>query len=439
MNPTRTGIRCLSVLALALLAACSGPPPIPGAGLAPEAAAAERARWYNEAKLGLFIHWGLYAVPARALPGTLAEWVMDNEKIPVQEYERFAERFTAARFDPAAWVALAKETGCRYIVLTSKHHDGFCLWDAQGTDYTAARFAAARRDLLRELGDACERGGVKLCAYYSMLDWHHPDFEGDFPKYVDWMHGQLRELLTGYPLWGLWFDGEWTHPKDAWRGDAIVAMIRALRPLAFVNDRLGRETRGTVAGVDFYTKEQEIPAEALRQAGRPVAWETCQTFGYSWGYNESPDPLKSGERIVEQLVDVVSKGGNFLLNVGPRPDGSIPEPLVERMKVIGAWMKANGEAVYGTTRSPFGGPLPAGRVTAKGSRLYVFLETLPAEGIVLTGLANRVVKAWVLDGGEALAVTVKEGTPVVAAPKKLTDPSTFTVVAVELDGPPALK
>jgi alpha-L-fucosidase len=432
--------RPLAGIGLALTcAACAGPPTVPGAALAPEAAAAERARWYREAAFGLFVHWGLYAVPARARPGTLSEWVMDNEKIPVPEYERFAEGFTARNFNPDAWVALAKETGARYLVLTAKHHDGFCLWDTRLTGYSAARFAAAKRDLLGELAAACERGGIKFCAYYSMLDWHHPDFAADFPKYVDAMHAQIRELLANYPVWGMWFDGEWTHPKDAWRGDAIVAMIRALRPLAFVNDRLGRETRGTIAGVDFYTKEQEIPAEALRRAGRPVAWETCQTFGYSWGYNESPDPLKSGERIVEQLVDVVSKGGNFLLNVGPRPDGTIPEPFVERMKVIGAWMKVNGEAIYGAGRGPFGGPLPAGRVTAKGNRLYVFLEELPPDGIVLRGLANRVVKAWALDGGEPLAVSARDGAPVVGAPKRLSDPATFTVVAVELDGPPVVK
>ncbi len=404
----------------------------------PPGAAAERARWYNEAKFGMFIHWGLYAVPARARPGTLSEWIMNNEKIPVPEYEKFAGGFTAERFDAREWARIARDAGMRYLVLTAKHHDGFCLWDTKLTGFNAARFAPARRDVVRELSAACEALGLKFCAYYSMLDWHHPDYAADFPRYVDWMLRHLEELLTRCPVWGMWFDGEWGHMKDEWRGNEIIAMIRRIRPLAFINDRLGRETRGTIAGVDFYTKEQEIPPAALRLQNRPVAWETCQTFGYSWGYNESPDPLKSGERVIEQLVDVASKGGNFLLNVGPRPDGTIPEPLVERMKVIGRWMRKNGEAIYGTERSPFGGPIPAGRVTAKGNTLYVFLEDLPREGIALPRLATRVVRARVIEDGAPLAVARKDGTWIVAAPAKLLDP-TFTVVAVELDGPPEVR
>jgi alpha-L-fucosidase len=401
----------------------------------PDLAATERARWYNEAKFGIFIHWGLYAVPHRARPGQLAEWVMDNEKIPVPEYEKFASGFTAARFDADAWAKLVKETGAKYMVLTSKHHDGFCLWDTQSTRYNAAQFSPAGRDLIAQLAPAAERAGVKLALYYSFLDWHQPDYEKDFPKYVDWMHGQIRELLTRYPIWGLWFDGEWTHSKAEWRGDEVLAMIRQLRPLAFVNDRIGRETRGTMRGVDFYTKEQEIPAAALRVQNRPVAWETCQTFGYSWGYNESPDALRTGERIIEELVEVVSKGGNFLLNIGPRPDGSIPEFFQERMAVIGQFMRKNGDAIYGTERSPFGGPLPAGRVTAKGNMLYIFLEQLPQSGITMPGLASEVKRAWLLESKQPLEVRRENGVPVLAAPKALSGP-VFTVVAVELDGPP---
>jgi alpha-L-fucosidase len=199
-----------------------------------------------------------------------------------------------------------------------------------------------------------------------------------------------------------------------------------------VNDRLGRETRGSISGVDFYTKEQEIPPAALKLQGRPVAWETSQTFGYSWGYCESPDPLKSGERVIEQLVDVVSKGGNFLLNVGARPDGSIPEAFVERMKVIGDWLKKNGDAIYDTERSPFPGPIPAGRVTSKGTRLYVFLEQLPKDGIIaLPGLKTKVREAWMIDGKVELKVRAAG----IEAPGELL-PGPFTVVAIECEGPP---
>lgn len=399
--------------------------------------AAERARWYNEAKFGLFIHWGLYAVPHRARPGQLAEWIMDNEKLTASEYERFVDGFTAQKFNADEWMQIARTTGARYVVLTSKHHDGFCLWDTQLTDNNSAK-TVARRDIVGQLAAAAERAGLKFCLYYSMLDWHHPDYEANFPRFVDWMHRQLRELLTRYPLWGLWFDGEWTHSKAEWRGDDIIAMTRQLRPLAFLNDRLGRETRGTIAGVDFYTKEQEIPRDAMRRQNRPVAWETCQTFGYSWGYNESPDALKSGERLIEQLVDVVSKGGNFLLNIGPRPDGTIPEFFQARMKIIGQFLKTNGEAIYGTDRSPFGGRLPAGRVTTKGNRIYIFLEALPSGNIALPGLENKIQRAYLLATGEGLSLSHQNGTSYIASPSKLAGP-VFTVVAVELDGLPRIK
>lgn len=399
---------------------------------------AARAAWFNEAKFGIFIHWGLYSTLARARPGQLSEWVMDNEKIPLNKYEPLAEKFTAEKFDPAAWVETFKATGARYVVLTSKHHDGFCLWDSKLSPYNSVRFAAAKRDIVGDLAAACERGGLKFSVYHSLLDWHHPDFAKDHPRYVDHLHGQIRELLTGYPISGLWFDGEWTHSQAEWRGQEIVAMSRQLRPLAVLNDRLGRDTRSRITTVDYYTKEQEIPPSALKLANRPVAWETCQTFGYSWGYNESLDPLKSGERIIEQLVDVASKGGNFLLNIGPRPDGVIPPAFTERMKIVGRFLQHNGEAIYGAQRSPFPAPLPAGRVTAKGNRLYIFLDNLPSTAMALPGLKNKVHKAWVLEGGETLSVANGPTGPTVASPTRLS-PLPFTVVALELDSEPAVE
>ena len=244
----------------------------------------------------------------------------------------------------------------------------------------------------------------------------------------------MKELLSGYPLWGLWFDGEWGHLLDEWRGEELLTTIRHLKPQAFVNDRLGRETRSVITGVDFYTQEQEIPAAALRLQGRTVAWETCQTFGSSWGYTESPDPLKSGERLIAELVEVASKGGNFLLNIGARADGSIPEAFQARMKVIGGWLAKNGEAIYDTERSPFGGPLPAGRVTVKGTRLYVFLEDYPRSGLItLPGLKTKVREAWVVDG--KIELKVKDAG--IAAPDL--QPGPFTVVAIELEGPPEIQ
>jgi alpha-L-fucosidase len=385
------------------------------------------------AKVGLFVNWGIYSVAARAKPGQLAEEVMENDKIPVKEYEHFALKFGADQFKPDEWAKLANESGARYVVVSAKSPDGFCLWNTKLTEFSAVRLAAARRDLLGELAAACTKAGVKFCASYSLLDRHHPDYENNFPKYVDYVHGQLKELLAAYPIWGLWFDGEGGHSKEEWRADEMITMIRQSKPLAFVNDRIGRDARGMVTGVDFYTQEPDATPAALRLQGRPLAWEVRRPFGESWGYTESLDPLKSGERMIVDMVETVSKGGNFVINVGPRPDGTIPEAFQERLKVVGAWLRKNGEAIYDTERSPFSGSIPAGRVTAKGSRLYVFLEQLPESGIIaLPGLKTKVREAWVVDG----KIELKIRDTGVQAPGDLVEGSPVTVVAIELEGPP---
>jgi alpha-L-fucosidase len=315
--------------------------------------------------------------------------------------------------------------------MTAKHHDGFCLWNTKLTAFNSTR-SGPKRDLLAEVAAACEKENVKFGAYYSMLDWYQPTYEKNVSRYVEFMHGQVKELLAGYPLWGLWFDGEWGRSRAEWRSDELVAMIRQARPLALLNDRLGRDSRATISGVDFYTQQPDATAAALKLQGRPLAWESSLSFGESWAYTESPDPLKSGERIIVEIVDAVSKGGNFLLKVGTRPDGSFPEAFEARMKVIGAWLRKNGDAIYDTERSPFNGPVPAGRVTAKGNRLYVFLEELPKDGIIaLPGLKTAVREAWVLDSKRELKVRDSG----VQAPGDLV-PGPVTVVAIELEGPP---
>jgi alpha-L-fucosidase len=385
-------------------------------------------RW---AKVGLFVHWGLYSVPARAKPGQQSEWVMQNDKIPPKEYEHLALKFDAEKFKAEEWAKLANESGARYLILTAKHHDGFCLWNSKLTEYTSMRLAVAKRDLVGEVAAACEKEGVKFCASYSMLDWHHPDYETNFPKYVDFMHGQVKELVSGYPVWGVWFDGEWARSREEWRSDELVAMIRQAKPAAFINDRLGRDTRAAISGIDFYTREADVPPATLKLHGRPLAWEAALPFGESWGYCESPDPLKSGERMIVELVDAASRGGNFLINVSARRDGTIPEPFQARLKVVGAWLKKNADAIYDTERNPFPGRIPAGRVTVRGKRLFVFLEEYPADGIIaLPGLKTKVLEAWTVDGKKELKVR-ENG---IQAPDMGDGP--FTAVAIELDGTP---
>ncbi|HLY11060.1 MAG TPA: alpha-L-fucosidase [Planctomycetota bacterium] len=428
------GVQKAAALALKRIQTDAGDaPPVRGTSFleAPEVLARRRAG-YQWAKVGLFLHWGLYSVSARAKPGQVAEAAVENDRIPAKEYERLASKFRAEQFKPEEWAKLANDAGARYVLLTAKASDGFCLWNTRLTDYNSTRFAAARRDLLGDLAAACEKEGVKICASYSLLDHHHPDARDNVPAYVDFVHGQVKELLTSYPLWGVWFDGDTGHTFDEWRGDDLMTLIRQTRPAAFLNDRLGAGMRGTITGVDFYTTEPELSAASLRLQGRPVAWERRWSFGDSAGYTESPDPLKSGNRLILDMVDVVSRGGNFVLSVGPRPDGTIPEPLQARLKVLGSWLQKNGDSIYDTERSPFNGPIPAGKVTCKGTRLFVFLEELPRDGIItLPGLKTKVREAWVLDGKRELKVRDTG----IQAPD-LIEGSPVTVVGIELEGPP---
>ncbi|MBV8878645.1 MAG: alpha-L-fucosidase [Planctomycetaceae bacterium] len=391
-----------------------------------------RGAGYRWAKFGLLLNWGLYSAAARARPGQRAEEFRDNERLPARDYEQLVLNFRTNGFKPEDWVALANESGARYVVLTAKSADGFCLWNSKLSDYTSTRLAPGRRDVVGDLAAACEKGGVKFCASYSLLDRHHPDHRDNFPAYVDFVHAQVKELLSTYPIWGLEFDGETGHTIDEWRGSELIALIRQTKPAAFVNDRLGRDTRGTITKVDFYTAEPELGPAALRLQGRPTLWETTRTIGDSGSYTESPDPLKSGERLILDLVETASKGGNFLLQVGPRPDGTIPEAIRARLKIVGGWLEKNGDSIYDTERSPFGGPIPAGRVTAKGTRLFVFLEEVPRDGIIaLPGLKTKVREAWVVDGKRELKVR-ETG---VQAPD-LVEGSPVTVVGIELEGPP---
>jgi len=408
--------------------------------LAPPADASAQAdprAWFADAKFGIFVHWGLYALHAKNDAGPYVSWAMENEKIPVEEYERYAAQFRPSAFDAHRWMALVKEAGARYMTFTSKHHEGFCMFDSALTDYDSMD-AAAGRDFVAELVTAARQAGLRLSFYYSMLDWHHPDFANDLPGYVDrYLFGQVRELCTNYgPIDGIWFDGEWDHDAEVWRSEELVQMIHELQPGALVNDRLGKGVRGAIPLADFYTREQmhEIGevTDSERAGVRP--WEACMTIGVSWGYREDDGPPKSSEELIRTLVDVVRRGGNLLLNVGPNADGEIPVPLAQRLRDIGAWLAKNGEGIYGTRALP-GLSLAVGKVTTKGSCLYVHLETYPGPALSLAGIDNGITKAWLLETGEALAVDPAAKT--VTLPAELPDP-VVTIVAIELDGPPRI-
>ena len=334
-----------------------------------EVPAAKDARmaWWRQARFGMFIHWGLYALPAgqwqgRESSGT-GEWIMNSAQIPVTEYEKLAADFNPANFDADQWVQLAKNAGMKYIVITSKHHDGFCLWDSKVGDYDIVDSTPYKKDIIRALAEACKKYAVKFGCYYSIMDWHHPDYlprrdwenrsadGADLQRYIAYMKAQLKELITEYDLDILWFDGEW---ESTWTHEAGVDLynyVRSLKPDIIINNRVdtgrqgmqGMSKAGNFAG-DFGTPEQEVPRHGLPG----VDWESCMTMNDTWGYKMGDQNWKSAENLIQNLVDIVSKGGNYLLNVGPTSDGRIPAESVDRLATIGRWLAVNGEAVYGT-------------------------------------------------------------------------------------------
>jgi alpha-L-fucosidase len=443
----------------------SATPVAPTAGAPPPDA--DRMTWWREARFGLFIHWGLYAIPAGAWDGDArhAEWIRHTAQIPVTEYDELRGRFDPVRFDADEWVRVAKAAGMKYIVITSKHHDGFCLFDSAHTGFDVMS-TPFRRDIMKELADACRREGLRICWYHSIMDWHHPDYlprrgwerdarpeaGADFDAYVAHLHRQVEELLTRYgPIGVMWFDGEWEATWTHEHGRALYDLCRRLQPDVIVNNRVDKG-RGGMAGLtedakylgDFGTPEQQIPATGLPG----VDWETCMTMNRHWGYNARDDDWKSTAELIRTLVDVASKGGNFLLNVGPKADGTFPDESVERLEAMGAWLRVNGSAIYGTGASPFA-HLPWGRCTVRAasgatdapggaSTLYLHVFDWPEDGLVVPGIGNEPRAAWLLAApGERLRVTRDAGDLRIALPRAAPDPA-CSVVALEVEGAPVV-
>ena len=405
----------------------------------------ERMEWWRDARFGMFIHWGLYAVPAGTYKGEridgIGEWIMHRAKIPVSEYEKFADAFNPIGYDADEWVRLAKNAGMEYIVITSKHHDGFCLWDSAVTEWDVMDATPFKRDVLAELAKACKKHKIKLCFYHSIMDWHHPDAQAPFyPNYNDtkrsnpnfsryvetYMKPQLAELLEKYgPLGVLWFDGEWIKDWTEPQGKALYAWLREIQPDLIINNRVGKGRKGMeglsksdeYAG-DFGTPEQQIPATGLPG----VDWETCMTMNNTWGFKAYDDNWKSSEELIQNLADIASKGGNFLLNVGPTPEGLIPHASIQRLNAMGEWMAVNSESIYGTTASPIGKP-EWGRCTTKGDKLYLHVFDWPEGGRLEVGLPRAdISKAYLLAdrkkksipvacGGDKVTVSLPEQAP----------------------------
>jgi len=413
----------------------------------------ERMAWWRDGRFGMFIHWGVYAVPAGTYKGKrihgTGEWIMNTAPIPVDEYKKFADAFNPIGYNADEWVRLAKNAGMKYIVITSKHHDGFCLWDSKVTDWDIMDATPFGRDILAELAAACKKHKIKLCFYHSIMDWHHPDAQAPFyPNYNDtnqsnpnfdryveqYMKPQLAELLANYgPLGVLWFDGEWIKDWTEPKGKELYAWLRELQPDLIINNRVGKGRKGMeglsrsdeYAG-DFGTPEQQVPATGLPG----VDWETCMTMNDTWGYKAYDESWKSSEDLIRHLIDIASKGGNFLLNVGPTPEGLIPQASVARLEAMGKWMAVNGESIYGTTASPIGRP-SWGRCTAKDNRLYLHVFDWPTDGRLSVRLPNAgIVQAHLLaDKKKAkLPVTIDGDTIVISVPPEAPDAVAGVVV-----------
>jgi len=375
----------------------------------PAPAPADRMAWFQDARFGMFIHWGIYSVPAGEWNGkkNYSEWIQLQTQMPAEEYAKFTTQFNPEKFDAKAWVKIAKDAGMKYIVVTAKHHDGFCMFDTKLTDYNIVQATPYHSDPMKDLADACRDAGVKLCFYYSIPDWHHPDFpakysqrgfhgqpnpDADLDKYIQYVKGQVRELLTNYgPIGVMWFDdggsfrAEGDKRAELIHAQEIIDLVHELQPDCLVNNRLG------LPG-DYGTPEHKIPGS------KPDApFEVCMTLNRHWGYNKADHNWKKPKEVIQDLADVACKGGNYLLNVGPTSDGEIPEEAAGILADVGQWMSHNAESIYGTTASPLDSPPSWGRLTQKGSKVYLHVFDWPSDGkLPISGLKEKPTKAYLL-------------------------------------------
>lgn len=457
---------------------------IAGTGGAVQETPAERdARmaWWREARFGMFVHWGLYSGLAGTWEGKPVgkrggmEWIQERVKADTETYAKKAIPLFRPSADFArGWARLAKEAGCRYVVFTTKHHEGFALHDSKVSDFDAG--SVLGRDLVREIVGAVRAEGLRVGFYHSVIDWHHdqyayarsrqlphplkgkpyPNGERDHAKYIAYLHAQVDELVSNYGTVDiLWWDysSQDFQGDEAWKATELMAKVRARQPAIIMNNRLYRLPEAGWTGMgtasvaprldprygDFLTPEQHIPA-----TGMPgVDWETCMTMNTTWGYSEHDHAWKSDETLIRNLVDIASKGGNYLLNIGPKGDGSVPEESVKAMRAIGAWMKVNGEAIYGTTASPFE-KLPWGRCTKKAgageTTLYLHVFDWPADGkLLVPGLRNAPAEAFLLatPGGKLQVEAGPDGVGVELPKEAPTPPG--SVVVLRLRGTPEIR
>jgi alpha-L-fucosidase len=377
--------------------------------------------WFVHDRFGLFIHFGLYSLAARH------EWVKYNEAIPDSVYQTYFAEFNPDLYDPHSWAVAARQAGMKYVVLTTKHHEGFCLWDSKLTDYKITNTPYGK-DALHPYVDAFRAEGLKIGFYHSLIDWHHPNFpiDGQHPlrddpnaialnqsrdmnRYVEYLHGQVRELLTEFgKIDILWFD--FSYPdftyrglpgkgRDQWQSEKLLKMVHELQPGIIVNNRLNLPK----GNADFYTPEQYQPRAWVKVDGEPVVWEACQTFSGSWGYYRDEETWKSPEQLVQMLVNTVACGGNLIMNVGPTSRGTFDPRALSALNVYGDWLRVHGRSIYGCTQSDFTPPQDC-RFTQNGKRLYLHIFNWPFKWVYLDGMAGKIEYAQLLHDGSQVMV-----------------------------------
>jgi len=397
-------------------------------------------QWFQDNKFGLFIHWGVYSVLGKG------EWVMNNDKIAVADYEKVPARFNPTEFNPAEWVGMVKDAGMKYITITSKHHDGFAMWGTKQSDWDIVDRTPYHKDALKMLADECHKQSVKLFFYHSQLDWHNPNYfplgrtgrttgrpeGGDWNKYLEYLDNQLRELLTGYgDVGGIWFDGMWDKPDADWRIAKTYGLIHSLQPAALVGSNHHLKP---FDGEDFQMFEKDLPGgnnsdfNAKSEIGN-LPLETCDTINGAWGYNSTDKRFKSSTQLIQYLVKAAGNNANFLLNVGPMPTGKIQPEFTERLHAMGEWLRANGESVYGTRGGPVK-PRPWGVTTQKAGKIYVHVFDWSDELLALPKLGS-VRKAALLSNGKAVEVNQVDGGTLLRLPAGRDAVDTVIVLTVD--------
>lgn len=405
--------------AIQLAGAAASSLALPAAPYQPSEANLKAREWFQNAKFGLFVHWGVYSVLGKG------EWVMNNDKMNAADYQKLATRFNPVKFNAAEWVATAKNAGQKYITITSKHHDGFAMWGTKQSKWNIVDATPYAKDPLQMLAAECRNQGVKLFFYHSHLDWTHPDYfprgrtgqasgrakSGDFNRYLDFMDAQLTELLTNYgEIGGIWFDGIWDRKDADWRLRKTYDLIHKLQPQALIGNN---HHLAPFEGEDFQMFEKDLPGQnaAGFSEGATVGklpLETCDTIGVAWGYNPNEKKLKSTKQLLHTLIRAAGMNANFLLNVGPKPDGTIQDEFAARLKEMGGWLGKYGESIYGTRGGPVG-PRPWGVTTAKGNKVYVHLLDWPDRWLAIPGLGKPVKSARMMGGAPVRVQTMDNG------------------------------